>query len=1715
MKNFKLSIFLIFVFSTISFAQFSKTHYLPPLAGTANTGGQSEEQYIYISTPSITPINYKIIRLGSTPIVGVVSRDLPVEYNANGETQYFVPETNISSVMSNRGYIVEADDVVYVTLRTIAGGGNQAGELVSKGLAALGTHYRIGAMLNTGATNYSDLHLTFVSILATENNTIINFSDIKPGVSLVNNAGAGNTPASITLNAGQSYVLAVKGPLAANKDGLIGALVTSNKPIAVNCGSFLGNNGNLGNVDLGFDQIVSVERVEPIVGAGSDYIFIKSTGQDPVERPLLVIDQNNTDIFLNGSAIPSFTKNAGEYVALNGSNYGPSGNLFVHTSKPTFAFQSVGDNVLSSQANQELFFVPPLSCQTPHDISNIPFIERIGARSFTGRVTIITQTGSSLNFVLNGVPYTYAGLPGSITKTGPTAVIGNANYVTYVMTGFTGNVSASSTGELYLAAYGSDGAATFGGFYSGFTFKPEITLGSLLATQSSCIPNVELKVSTLTAYNAFQWYFNGNPIAGATGFNYFPTAPGYYKVSATITACGTTLVSDDIPVSECPTNLDGDLANDNVDLDNDNDGIKNCVESYGDVIPNLSNPLAGTISVGTYSNSFTGTITTGGAGIPVAIPFVGNATGSFVTEIPSGIGSFVKYQMNFTNPVSLSMQYAPATANPTDLIDSNEEFIVNSPLNKTITVLNPTNQLLIDTNFDGIYESNVTQFSGFEIRFRINGNVPIAAGTGTFSFRTYLSTSISITHKNLSNTLGNKATFSFTATCIPKDSDLDGIPDQLDVDSDNDGILDNTEFMSQVFIPRSNVDANANGVDDAYDVAIVASDFDGDTVPDYLDLDSDNDGIYDVFESGSGALDVDLNGMVDGLPASFGTNGLSNSLETAIDNGIINYTIANSDATGLNNYVDLDSDNDGCFDVTDAGFTDANNDNLIGDITPTINPINGLVTNATNGYTIPNPNYTIVAPIIITTNPISVVACELQNATFTVVPDATTPINGFQWQVSTNSGTTWTNLTNTVPYSGVLTANLLITNAPTTLNNYRYRVYLSRNGNSCGLYSNVLVPAILTINALPVVNPTTIVQCDDDTDGISDVNLTVKNNVISTNFATETFTYFTTLVGANTNDVSVKIATPTAYNTANTTVWARITNANGCYRVAQITVIVSATNINPATFQRNFTVCDDEIATISTDTDGISEFNFSSVTADILALLPTPTSLYTIKYYKNGADALAEINEITNISSYRNVVLNMQNVWARVDSNVNNACFGIGPFIKLTVEALPIANTIPNTFYKQCDDIATPDGIFTFNTSTLESLILNGQTNKTVTYFNAANLPLRDSNNVLVASPFPATFSSTSQTIRVRVTNNVTATNNGIPCFDETFITFTVDARPIANPVVIPYSCDDLASGSDTDGKSSFSTTGFQSTILGTQTGVTILYTFADGTTATSLPDPFVTSSQIVTVTVTNPANTACIATTTLNFVVKPYPNINLLGNDIVCINLPSNFVVLSGGISDGTSPNLYTYIWKKDGVLLPNITYTINVNTAGIYTVEVATLIPFACSRTRTITVIASDIATLLNPTIVDLTDTNTVLVNVTGAGNYEYSLDLIDGPFQDSNFFDNVSLGSHIIYINDKNGCGKVPQNIIVIGAPKYFTPNGDEFNDTWNVIGVNTAKNANSLIFIFDRFGKLLKQISPSGQGWDGTFNGEALPADDYWYTLDLQEGRSAKGHFALKR
>ncbi|MEO8734213.1 MAG: hypothetical protein ABI373_07770, partial [Flavobacteriales bacterium] len=120
-------------------------------------------------------------------------------------------------------------------------------------------------------------------------------------------------------------------------------------------------------------------------------------------------------------------------------------------------------------------------------------------------------------------------------------------------------------------------------------------------------------------------------------------------------------------------------------------------------------------------------------------------------------------------------------------------------------------------------------------------------------------------------------------------------------------------------------------------------DSDGDGIPDRLDLDSDNDGIYDLIEAGHGKPDVNHDGRIDGAPAAFGADGLFNAVETGPDSGTLNYTIKDSDGDGHIDAIEIDSDNDGCNDVIEAGFLDQNGDGRLGPVPLTVDG-NGVVT---------------------------------------------------------------------------------------------------------------------------------------------------------------------------------------------------------------------------------------------------------------------------------------------------------------------------------------------------------------------------------------------------------------------------------------------------------------------------------------------------------------------------------------------------------------------------------------------------------------------------------------------------------------------------------------------------------------------------------------------------------------------------------------------------
>ncbi len=256
------------------------------------------------------------------------------------------------------------------------------------------------------------------------------------------------------------------------------------------------------------------------------------------------------------------------------------------------------------------------------------------------------------------------------------------------------------------------------------------------------------------------------------------------------------------------------------------------------------------------------------------------------------------------------------------------------------------------------------------------------------------------------------------------------------------------------------------------------------------------------------------------------------------------------------------------------------------------------------------------------------------------------------------------------------------------------------------------------------------------------------------------------------------------------------------------------------------------------------------------------------------------------------------------------------------------------------------------------------------------------------------------------------------------------------------------------------------------------------------------TGSYTLFVRIDSPNGCHQVVELSLNLYSKPIIPID----DIMPICEGSSITINAGAGYDN-------YLWSTG-----ESSSTITIQNPGNYWVTVTNNYDLvSCSSTKDFKVKKSTIASITSIETQDWTDNeNTIKVFVTGEGDFEYSIDGIH--FQDSNEFSNVISGQYTVQVRDKNGCGTATENVFLLMYPKYFTPNGDGYNDTWKIKFSETEKNMT--IKIFDRYGKLLKELSPNSS-WTGQFNNQELPATDYWFIITRTDGKEYKGHFSLKR
>lgn len=250
-------------------------------------------------------------------------------------------------------------------------------------------------------------------------------------------------------------------------------------------------------------------------------------------------------------------------------------------------------------------------------------------------------------------------------------------------------------------------------------------------------------------------------------------------------------------------------------------------------------------------------------------------------------------------------------------------------------------------------------------------------------------------------------------------------------------------------------------------------------------------------------------------------------------------------------------------------------------------------------------------------------------------------------------------------------------------------------------------------------------------------------------------------------------------------------------------------------------------------------------------------------------------------------------------------------------------------------------------------------------------------------------------------------------------------------------------------------------------------------------------------------------------------------------IELPSRFSICKNGgpitvSPEGQADGFRWYSIEGGTETLLSENRNIQITEIGNYMLEtynfiVHSGITVACLSSNNFNVVSSERATIASVDIRILTAGKQATINAVGTGDYEYAMDNENGPYQDDPTFHNIAEGSHLVYVRDKNGCGIVSQlierELKLDDFPNFFTPNGDGINDFWQfippLVNAKVQEIVMGKISVYDRYGSLLVQIDPKSQGWDGSFNGEPLPASDYWFRAVSFDQQEIKGHFSLKR
>ncbi len=650
--------------------------------------------------------------------------------------------------------------------------------------------------------------------------------------------------------------------------------------------------------------------------------------------------------------------------------------------------------------------------------------------------------------------------------------------------------------------------------------------------------------------------------------------------------------------------------------------------------------------------------------------------------------------------------------------------------------------------------------------------------------------------------------------------------------------------------------------------------------------------------------------------------------------------------------------------------------------------------------------------------------------------------------------------------------------------------YVDATQNGCT--TTTRTPIVVTVEKIDAPTGPGIQEfCDVENATLSDIVVTGTG-----------INWYSSDTGGTPLDTSTSLQNNTAYYASQT-----VGTCEGSARL-QVDVLVYETVVPLANEIDPIEACDSMVD--GDETDGLSLFDLTEAENELLN--GSNAADFNFLYFTDAA----RNNPIAAPEAFQSTAFNTQAIYVRIENNLNTGCFTDASF-NIQVNPIPVIQTA--VVFKNCDDDGMSDGFTDFNLNELDEIITNGaNTDLNVLYYTAIADAEAGAANSLTPVPYN---NQTASTIYARVENIITG------CYDISTVTLEVSATQLDPSFIVEFSnCD---ADAEADGFYEFDLTTQSNDFIsqfpgGQNLSVRYFRTLADAQLEENeilTPQNYTNETpfnQTIYVRVESEDNGECFGIgPNLVLIVHPRPTFEVDQSEPFCLNGGS--VRLETFNPGGT----YIYEWRdSNNNLISNADFA-EVVAQDIYTVT-ATSDQSCVSFPVQFEVKASGIADIdvqRDITINDLSDNNTITIDTSdiGIGDYEFALDNEFGPFQDSPMFTNVGAGEHVLYTRDKNGCGTVATTVFVMGFPKFFTPNNDTHNDTWDIRGLSSEYTSNTTVFIYDRYGKLIKQLIPGTGGWDGTFNGQALGTNDYWYVVNLIDGTGNlqvfTGHFSLIR